>query len=102
MFSSLNSDFKKAWNIFIPSKQVGKKSKLASICDYWLLMRLHIGTYYKVINLHFDAKSLSSDCDHWDISSKQSLLKKRGSNVTNTCIKYVNSSDILFLWNISK
>lgn len=36
-----------------------------------------------ITNLHLDDRSLSSDWDHWDISSKQSLQKRGAVSLTD-------------------
>lgn len=61
-----------------------KMGKWAAVSQCWrriLTMKLEYGTTY-LIHLHLDERSLSSDCDHWDISSKQSLQKRGAVSLT--------------------
>lgn len=87
MFSSLNSDLRKAWNTFIPSKC---KGQTAVSC------RPAGRSTVKAGNLHLEERSLSRESDHCVISSNDSL--QTGVAVSRP---HVNHIDFSFLCGLN-
>lgn len=81
MFSSLNSDLRKAWKISVPSGS--KRGRVRhGAAEHWQ-QKAGQKKSEEPFHLHLEASSLSRESDHWDISSTQSLWETMASFKSN-------------------